>query len=107
MIFAGWLSSGFQNIVSLIQHASLSTRSLKPKAWNISIVRHAMPSACPRSIRHPRRSAAHDQDIDLFGEGALCARGSISFRRIEYFRVTRLETIEMKLHADPAQVQFM
>src|ERR1700722_11368093 len=60
-----------------------------------------------RGKRQPRRSAAYDQDIDLFGEGALCARGWISFRRIEYFRVTRLETIEMKLHAGPAQVQFM
>ena len=50
-MFAGCLSSGFQNVVSLIQQASFSTRSLKPKAWNISIVRQAMPSAWPSSIR--------------------------------------------------------
>ena len=41
--------SGFQNVVSLIQQASFSTRSLKPKASNISMVRQAMPSAWPRS----------------------------------------------------------
>ena len=46
-MFAGCLSSGFQNVVSLIQQASFMTRSLKPKAWNISIVRQAIPSAWP------------------------------------------------------------
>ena len=45
---ARWFSSGFQNDVSLTQYASFSTRSLKPNASNISIVRPAMPSACPR-----------------------------------------------------------
>ena len=43
------LSSGFQKVVSLIQQASFSTRSLKPKASNISMVRQAMPSAWPSS----------------------------------------------------------
>jgi hypothetical protein len=42
MMFSVCLSSGFQNVVSLIQQASFSTRSLNPKAWNISIVRQAM-----------------------------------------------------------------
>ena len=31
-MFSGLLSSGFQNVVSVIQQASFSTRSLKPKA---------------------------------------------------------------------------
>ncbi len=48
-MFAGCFSSGFQNVDSLIQQASLSTRSLKPKAWNISMVRQATPSAWPSS----------------------------------------------------------
>ena len=48
---SGIRSSGFQNVVSLTQQASFSTRSLKPKAWNISMVRQAMPSACPTSRR--------------------------------------------------------
>src|SRR5271154_2036681 len=43
------ISSGFQNEVSLTQYASFSTRSLKPNASNISIVRQAIPSAWPSS----------------------------------------------------------
>mgnify|MGYP003694615127 CR=1 FL=1 len=79
--------SGFQNVVSLIQQASFSTRSLKPKASNISMVRQATPSAWPRSSRpgfcstmqvlmsgkadscaasvRPGRTAADDEDVDL------------------------------------------
>ena len=45
MMFSGCFSSGFQKVTSLIQQASLSTRSLKLKASNISMVRQAMPSA--------------------------------------------------------------
>lgn len=42
-------SSGFQNVASLTQYASFNTRSLNPKASNISMVRQAMPSAWPAS----------------------------------------------------------
>ena len=50
-MFSGLFSSGFQNVVSVIQQASFSTRSLKPKASNISMVRQATPSAWPSSSR--------------------------------------------------------
>jgi len=81
------VSSGFQNDVSLTQYASLRTRSLKPNASHVSIVRTAMPSACPscsgarfllddrdgdigecgelRRECQPRRAAAGDQDVDF------------------------------------------
>ena len=66
----GLPSSGFQNVVSVIQHASFSTRSLKPKAWNISMVRQAMPSAWPSSNRPGFCST---MQVLMSGNAASCA----------------------------------
>ena len=119
-MFSGCFSSGFQNVVSLIQQASFSTRSLKPKASNISIVRQAMPSAWPRSsgpglllddagldvgkggqLRRQRqagRPAADDEDVDLLRHGAGRSGRGIALRRIGDLRVAGLESVQMKLH---------
>jgi hypothetical protein len=54
----------------LIQQASCSTRSLKPKASNISIVRQAMPSAWP-SCSGP--SFCSTMQVRMSGKAASCA----------------------------------
>jgi hypothetical protein len=69
-IVSGRFSSGFQNVTSLIQQASLSTRSLKPKASNISMVRQAMPSACP-SCSGP--SFCSTMQVRMSENAAICA----------------------------------
>jgi len=51
-----------------------------------------------RRKRQPCRSAAEDQDIDLFGNSTLRTRGRISLRPVEDLRVARLESIQVKLH---------
>ena len=118
---AGCFSSGFQNVVSLIQQASFSTRSLKPKAWNISIVRQAMPSACPRSKGpgfcstmqvlmsgkaascaasvKPGGAAADDENVDFGRHRAGGAGGRMTLRRVGDFRIAGLKSIEVELHA--------
>gem|GEM_PF-4160513 len=52
----GSAGSGRQNTVSLTQYDSPRIRLAMPKASNISIERHEMPSAWPRSIGPSRRS---------------------------------------------------
>src|SRR5271163_1485737 len=64
------LISGFQNEVSLTQYASFSTRSLKPNASNISIVRQAMPSAWPSRSRPDLCSTIR---VLMSGKAASCA----------------------------------
>src|SRR5208282_3811793 len=54
-----------------------------------------------RRKRQPCRSAADDQDIDLLGNRTLRTGGRISLRRVDDLRVTRLETVQVKLH-DPS-----
>ena len=62
--------SGFQNTVSLTQYASRFTRSANPNAWNISIVRQAMPSACPSCNGPGLASTTHTESS---GNAASCA----------------------------------
>src|SRR6267378_1663106 len=64
------VSFGFQNVVSLTQYASFNTRSLKPKASNISMVRQAMPSAWPSSNGPDFRSTIW---VLMSGKAASCA----------------------------------
>ena len=113
--------SGFQNVVSLIQQACFSTRSLKPKASNISMVRQAMPSAWPNSsgpgfcstmqvvmsgkvgrvappgsdwLVHSRRSGRQPPPER---SRTLPVRHA-PLRRVRDFGVAGFETVEMKLH---------
>jgi len=63
-------ASGFQKVVSLTQYASRASFSLKPKACAISMVRQAMPSACPTSRGPSFRSAMAKR---MSGNAASCA----------------------------------
>ncbi len=96
-MFSRRLSSGFQNVVSLIQQASFSTRSLKPIGLEHlhgaagDAVGLAATASGPalllddagldvgkrgelRRQRQPGRAAADDQDVDLVRDGA-CGAG--------------------------------
>ena len=106
----------------------LSTRSLKPKASNISMVRQAMPSAWPSSsgpdfcstIRvlisgkaascaarvKSGRPAPDDQDVNVRGKSGRVGRGLVRLGRIREFWIAGSEAVEMELHGAtfPARV---
>src|SRR5579863_7441056 len=48
--------------------------------------------------RQTCRPTTNDQDVYLRRKKCGCVRGRISLRRVKYFRIAGLESVEVKLH---------